>query len=85
MKLEIADAFGSRFTPIAKALQLQLFTDYGNATGPSQGRGGWGDSYVGAWCLVAPPAAPAQDAAGSVTGACEVAGVQLGDQIIALG
>lgn len=84
MKLEIAHAFGSRFTPIAKALQLQLVTDY-DSSSPQTGRGAFGDSFVGNWCLVAPPPAPTLDPTGKVTAACEVAGIQLGDQIIALG
>lgn len=84
MKIEIAHAFTSRFTPIAKALQLQLVTDYDPAT-PQMGRGSFGDAYLGSWCLVAPPMPPALDPAGHVTSACEVVGVQVGDQIVALG
>lgn len=84
MKIEIAHAFGHRYTATNKALQLQLVTDYDPANAAT-GRGGFGDSFVGNWCLVAPPAAPALDLAGTVSSACEVVGVQVGDQILALG
>ncbi len=84
MKLEFATAYGHRFTTTNKALQLQCVTDVtgGNA---NASRGAYGDCMVGSWCLIAPPAAPTVDTAGNVTSACEVAGVQVGDQIIALG
>ena len=84
MKIEITHAFGSKFTPTNKALQLQLVTDYDPANTGS-GRGGFGDCFAGPWCVIAPPPVPSLDASGKVKQATEVIGVQVGDQIIALG
>lgn len=84
MLFEFARALGHRFTPIAKALQLQTVTDVmrGNL---EAARGTFGDSYIGNWCLVAPPATPTVDPLGRVTTTCDVVGVQVGSEWISLG
>lgn len=82
--LTFGRAMRTRLTAKAKALQIQTqgATD-GKIGGASESS--FADSFVGGWAFYAPPAKPTVDPVGNVSGACELAVADFGDQQIVLG
>ena len=84
-RIVLGYAAASRFAARTKALEVQVVT--AEAGRDAKGQVPKDAAYsrmMGLWCVVAPPAAPATDALGNASVACDLVCVDLGDQPTAI-